>query len=131
MSIQPLSSSGPPASSAPATNPPRIEPVANKEPAPARDTAQAATALSPSQDASSQPGEQKESVRQAAKRVNDLITGLSSDLKFTVDEETGIQVVKVIDVKTKEIIRQLPAQEMLDIAKRLDELQGLLIREKV
>jgi len=40
-------------------------------------------------------------------------------------------VVKLIDVKTKEVIRQIPAQEMLVIAKRLDELQGLLIKERV
>lgn len=73
----------------------------------------------------------RKSLEDAAKTANEAIQGLRSDLKFTVDEETGINVVKFIDVNTKEVIRQIPAQEMLEIAKRLDELQGLLIKESI
>lgn len=73
----------------------------------------------------------RKSLADAAKTANEAIQGLRSDLKFTVDEETGINVVKFIDVNTKEVIRQIPAQEMLEIAKRLDELQGLLIKERI
>ena len=39
-------------------------------------------------------------------------------------------MVKVIDRETEDIIRQIPSQEMLDLAKALDKLQGLLIRQK-
>jgi flagellar protein FlaG len=55
---------------------------------------------------------------------------MSSDLKFTVDEETGIQVVKVVDTETKDVIRQFPAEEVLAIAQALDKLQGLIIHQK-
>lgn len=74
---------------------------------------------------------QKEAVQEATQKANQAVQGLRSDLKFTIDEETGWNVVKFIDVKTKEVIRQIPAQEMLVIAKRLDELRGLLIKETV
>ena len=73
---------------------------------------------------------EQESLKEATQRANEAVAGLRSDLKFAIDDETGINVVKFIDVKPQEVIRQIPAQEMLVIAKRLDELQGLLIKEK-
>jgi flagellar protein FlaG len=72
----------------------------------------------------------KDAVKDAVHKANQTVAGLRSDLKFTVDDDTGSNVVKFIDVKTKEVIRQIPAQEMLVIAKHLDDLQGLLIKER-
>jgi len=43
----------------------------------------------------------------------------------------GIQVVKIIDSETKEVIRQLPPDVILKIAKYIDEVTGLLFNEKV
>lgn len=71
-----------------------------------------------------------EHVKVAVEHINKLVQTLSSDLKFTVDEETGIQVVKVVDTKTKDVIRQIPSEEILAIAKALDQLQGLIIHQK-
>jgi flagellar protein FlaG len=47
-----------------------------------------------------------------------------------MDEETGIQVVKIIDSQTKEVIRQLPPETTLKIAKYIDEITGLLFEKK-
>lgn len=72
----------------------------------------------------------KEQLDLSVKKANQAINLLRSNLQFTVDEETGINVVKFVDTQTKEVIRQIPSEEMLAIAKRLDELKGLLISEK-
>lgn len=69
-------------------------------------------------------------LRNAVEQVNKTIQTLSKDVQFTVDKETGREVVKVVDRETKEVIRQIPSEEMVAIAKRLDELQGLIIRQK-
>lgn len=71
-----------------------------------------------------------EQVKSAVGHINKFVQTMSSDLKFTVDEETGIQVVKVVDTKTKEVIRQMPTEEILAIAQALDQLQGLIINQK-
>lgn len=64
-------------------------------------------------------------------QVNKTIQTLSSNhVQFTVDKETGKEIVKVVDRETEEVIRQIPSEEMVAIAKRLDELQGLIIRQK-
>lgn len=71
-----------------------------------------------------------EQVKTAVEHINKFVQTMSSDLKFTVDEETGIQVVKVVDTKTKEVIRQIPSEETLAIAQVLDRLQGLILHQK-
>ncbi|MCL4469609.1 MAG: flagellar protein FlaG [Sulfuricella sp.] len=71
-----------------------------------------------------------EQVKTAVEHINKFVQTMSSDLKFTVDEETGIQVVKVVDTKTKDVIRQIPSEEILAIAQALDKLQGLIIHQK-
>lgn len=53
-----------------------------------------------------------------------------TDLSFSVDDETNIRVIKVIDRTTKDIIRQIPSEEMLQMARALDKLQGLLLKQK-
>lgn len=69
-------------------------------------------------------------LQDAVKKVNQVVQALASDLKFTVDDSTGISVVKVVDLSTKEVIRQIPSEEMLSVAKGIDYLQGLLVKEK-
>jgi flagellar protein FlaG len=70
------------------------------------------------------------SIAQATDKINKTIRMLASNLSFTVDEETGMDVVKVVDMDTKEVIRQFPSEEVLAIAKALDQLQGLLVKDK-
>ena len=67
---------------------------------------------------------------QAVKAVSDFVNASNNSLEFSVDKETGLDVVKVVDGITKELIRQIPSEEMVAIAKALDNLQGLLIQQK-
>ncbi len=74
--------------------------------------------------------ESREQLEQAVEAVKKFVMPISSTLDFSIDEETGIRVVKVIDSSTQEVIRQIPSEEILQIARALDRLQGLLIRQK-
>jgi flagellar protein FlaG len=69
-------------------------------------------------------------VDDAVKQINDALKGLSQDLEFSVDTDSHRTIVKVVDQQTKQVIRQMPTPEALEIAKALDRLQGLLIRQK-
>ena len=57
----------------------------------------------------------------AVSQINDYVQNLQRNLQFTVDETTGKNVVTVIDNETKEVIRQIPSEEALEIARRLVE----------
>lgn len=70
-------------------------------------------------------------VSQALKSINKALEGMSQSLEFALDEDSQRTVVKVLDRNTKEVIRQMPTEEALQISKALDQSQGLLIRQKV
>jgi flagellar protein FlaG len=51
----------------------------------------------------------------------------SQNVQFSMDDSTGKVLVKVVDAKTKLVLRQIPSEEMVEIAKSLDAVRGLLI----
>lgn len=66
------------------------------------------------------------SLTQATDQLNQAIQLRAKNLQFTIDKSTGIHVVKVIDTQTNEVIRQFPSEDILAMAKALDQWQGLL-----
>lgn len=88
-------------------------------PAPAAEVAAQQTAVKP------------EELQKAVDAMNEFVTPLNNSLAFSVDEDSGRTVVKVIDRVTDEVVRQIPSQEALDIARALDKFRGMLIQEKV
>jgi flagellar protein FlaG len=69
-------------------------------------------------------------VEKATDQVNKFVSSVNNGIQFSIDKETGISVVKVIDKSTNEIIRQIPGDEILQIAKTLDRLQGLFVKQQ-
>jgi flagellar protein FlaG len=59
-----------------------------------------------------------------------VIKQTANSLQFSIDEDIGVTVVKVIDTESKKVIRQIPSEEVIDIAKALDKLQGLLVKQQ-
>jgi len=54
----------------------------------------------------------------------------SSKLEFSVDKETSIEVVKVVDQDTNKVIRQIPSEDAIRIAKAIGDFKGLLLKDK-
>ena len=74
----------------------------------------------------------QDQVKNAVDIVNRVVQNMAhgSNIEFTVDSDTKINVIKVVDKTTKEVIHQFPSEEILSIAKSIDRLQGLIIRQK-
>jgi len=53
----------------------------------------------------------------------------AQSLQFEIDQDSDQIVVKIIDQSTKEVVRQMPTEEALEMAKAIDKMQGLLIRQ--
>lgn len=62
--------------------------------------------------------------------VQDISQPVRSTLEFSIDPDTGRPVVKIIDSVTRDLVRQIPMEEMLVLAKSLDQLKGLLLHTK-
>jgi flagellar protein FlaG len=72
----------------------------------------------------------REKVEQAAARVKDVLRGTTSRLEIEVDSDLHKVVIKILNGESGEIIRQIPAQELLDLAKYLDEPKGFLLQKR-
>ncbi len=51
-------------------------------------------------------------------------------LNFTLHDSTGKTMVKVMNRDTDELIREIPSEEFLDFAAKMDEFVGLLFDKK-
>ena len=71
-----------------------------------------------------------EQLTQAVKQIQDVIKQTAQSLQFSIDKDSGSTVVKVVDTESKKVIRQIPSEEVLAIAKALDKLQGLLVKQQ-
>ncbi|CEP38139.1 MULTISPECIES: flagellar protein FlaG [Halomonadaceae] len=58
-------------------------------------------------------------------RINEIMR--PHGLEFELSEKTSRVITRVIDRESGEIIRQIPAEEVLAIAERLEEMQGRII----
>ncbi|RTL57756.1 MAG: flagellar protein FlaG [Rhodocyclaceae bacterium] len=69
-------------------------------------------------------------LQKAIEEVKKVTQPVAQNLQFSVDKETGNTVIRVVDESTQELIRQIPSQEFLDMVKSLDNLAGLLFKQK-
>jgi flagellar protein FlaG len=53
-----------------------------------------------------------------------------ANLQFTIDKDSGKTIVKVVDSQTSEVIRQIPSEELLALARSMSKTEGLLISQK-
>lgn len=72
----------------------------------------------------------EQEVKQAVEQIQETVNNLAQNLQFSIDEDTGKTVVKILDSQTQEVIRQFPSEEAIAIARTLDKVQGLLFNDK-
>jgi uncharacterized FlaG/YvyC family protein len=51
-------------------------------------------------------------------------------LDFEVDEDTKRVIVKVIDTKTDKVIKEIPPEQIVQLAAKIQEMIGLLVDEE-
>ncbi len=70
-------------------------------------------------------------LRNLVEQTNQALPKKMSNLKFMVVEGTDINVVRIEDSETGELIRQFPSEEMVAFARTIDEMQqGAMLEEQ-
>jgi flagellar protein FlaG len=69
-------------------------------------------------------------LNEAIAAANKSVASHGSSVEFSIDAKHGTTIVRVTDTITGQLIRQMPSAEMIEIAKALDQFQGMLIRRK-
>lgn len=69
--------------------------------------------------------------KQLKKAVNDLNKQLTnSEAIFGIHEKTNRVTIKIVDKSTKEVIKEYPPEQTLDMIAKVWEIAGILVDEK-
>lgn len=60
-----------------------------------------------------------------------VVNGAELSLDFSVDKETHTQVIKVIDRKSGDVIRQIPPEEVLNFLRQFQKSKGLFFSRRI
>ncbi|WP_110456378.1 flagellar protein FlaG [Shewanella algidipiscicola] len=63
--------------------------------------------------------------------LSDMMSLMRKGLAFKIDEDSGTNIVSVMDIDSGDIIRQIPNEEALELAQKLSEVTGLLMKTEV
>jgi len=69
-------------------------------------------------------------LKKAVDKANKTMALQKRSLEFKIHEKTGEIIVKVIDSETKEVIREIPPEKILDMFASMLEIAGLLVDER-
>lgn len=76
-------------------------------------------------------GEEKNEDKVAAEEMLDRIKKLTEDgvysVRFELDKDVEDVIIKLVDSKSGDLIRQIPPEEILGLSKKLRELRGLMV----
>ena len=69
-------------------------------------------------------------MERAAQQIQGYLVDSGRELAVTVDESTGYYVARVTNPQTGEVVRTLPSEETLRIARNIDQMRGMLVNQR-
>jgi len=86
---------------------------------------------SPARDAQPQPAVKRVSAEEFLKKVRSLTDGGQHSVRFEMDKDLNVMVVKIYNSHSDELIQQIPAESLLGTTKALQEYRrGLLVDDQ-
>ena len=64
------------------------------------------------------------------KDLNSALEKVDGDYSVSVDNETGMIVVRITDAETGDLVKQVPAQQVLDASISVEKIIGLLVNDQ-
>lgn len=69
-------------------------------------------------------------VKQMSEALNEFMSKLNCNMEFSYHEKLGRFSVKMVDQKTKEVIKEFPPEKILEAMERTRELIGVILDKK-
>ena len=73
------------------------------------------------------PSSSAEELELAVAKLNDYVQNTERKLNFQLDEEAGVTIIRVFDRQSDELIRQIPTEEAVSLAQKLNQEEPLLL----
>lgn len=70
-------------------------------------------------------------LEKVAQQLQDFVGDLNRNLQFSVDKDSGRDVIKVFDKDSGDLLKQYPSEEVLTLVSKLSEMVGGFIDAEV
>lgn len=80
---------------------------------------------------SQKPIVSQEELNEIMEELRHKFNMLEKYLKIDIDDQLKMPISKIIDMRTEEVIRQIPPEWIVDILRRMNELKGIFYAEEV
>lgn len=70
----------------------------------------------------------RKNLQEAARDINQIVEATNSRIRFNVTDDNKLQV-QIVDVETGDVIKSIPPEKLMEIARRIEEAIGLIIDE--
>jgi len=70
-------------------------------------------------------------LEKVAQQLQDFVGEMNRGLEFSVDKDSGRDVIKVIDKSSGDLVKQFPSEEVLTLVAKLSEMVGGFVDAKV
>jgi flagellar protein FlaG len=75
-------------------------------------------------------GHENANLNEALEKLKTIGDIFNRRLDFEVDEDTKRVIVKVIDTRTDKVIKEIPPEQLVQLAAKIQEMIGLLVDEE-
>jgi flagellar protein FlaG len=70
-------------------------------------------------------------IDQVSSQIQETLGLLDFKLNFSVDPDTQTVIAKIVNAQTGKVIREIPAPELLELAKSMKAMEGIFFDEKI
>jgi flagellar protein FlaG len=70
-------------------------------------------------------------LEKVAQQLQDFVGEMNRGLEFSVDKDSGRDVIKVIDKSSGDLVKQYPSEEVLTLVSKLSDMVGGFVDAKV
>lgn len=74
--------------------------------------------------------DQGKKLDKAVSEISDFVQNYQRKLQFSVDRHSGRTIIKVIDSETDKVIREIPPEHVISLAKKLDSSDSAFLQEQ-
>lgn len=73
--------------------------------------------------------EMRHNIQEAIDRLNQQLKDNGRDLSFQIDERIDRPIITVRNLQTGEVVRQIPTEEVVQMAHSIEDIKGLLFNK--
>ncbi|OON98148.1 MAG: hypothetical protein ATN36_01305 [Epulopiscium sp. Nele67-Bin005] len=78
-----------------------------------------------------QPKFEPQELQSTINKANSQLKNTNSELSFSINEKTQQVLVKLVDSETKELIREIPPEKIVNMMAEMRENAGLFVNETI